>query len=256
MSSGRARRHMQATVTGAICLVLSGVGIGWLIGLSMSPVLQIVVSALLTAVAGAISVLSGLGATGPDVTKDGDEAARGELATGSVPSPPAARLHQRLEGRSVTAVPLACLIGGIVLGSSFGVYGRTHDWLGADPQTLITKWRLTKLPDEQIAKRLFDQLYPPVTLPGSKGKGGEQGEQSDKKTEAPPVPQAAARLAGGLLGSESPEECKMFRSTPDKDLQRMIGTSKNAHVRQFASRCSDVKCLRAAVEELLCPEQP
>lgn len=253
MSSVRSRRHLQQKIVGAICLVVSGAGIGWLIGLSMSPVLHIVVAGILTVIAGAVTALTGLKASVPDEANISEEHPPKESES-FVPSTPPERLRHRFDRRPVTAVPLACLIMGIVLGSSLGIYGRTQDWLGANPQTLVTKWRITKLPDDQIAKRLFDQLYPPVTSPTDKGKGGEQGGQDDKKTGAAPSPQVAARLAGGLLGSVSPDEYKEFQSAPDKDLRRLMQASKNVRVRNFAGRCSDAVCLRSAVEELLWPE--
>ena len=218
----------------------------------MSPVLHIVVAGLLTAIAGLVTALTGLSATGSDEANTTVDALPNKLDD-SVPSAPPAKLHHRFDARPVTAVPLACLIVGMVLGSSLGVYCRTQDWLGADPKVLVTKWQITKLPDDQIAKRLFDQLYPPVALSGGKSKGGEQG---DKNAEAASGPQFAARLAGGLFGSVAPDEYKEFRSAPDKDLRRLMQASKNVRVRNFAGRCGDALCLRAAVEELLWPEQP
>jgi hypothetical protein len=250
MSSVRAKRHMREKIVGAICLVVSGAGIGWLMGPSMSPVLHIVVAGLLTLIAGAVAALTGLnGTAGPEAMEESPP----KKPEDSAPSAPPAKLQNRFEPRRVTAVPLACFIVGIVLGSSLGIYGRTQDWLGADPKALVTKWQITKLPDDQIAKRLFDQLYPPVALSGGKSKGSEQG---DKNAEAASSPQVAARLAGGLFGSVAPDEYKEFRSAPDKDLRRLMQASKNVRVRNFAGRCGDALCLRAAVEELLWPEQP
>jgi hypothetical protein len=113
------------------------------------------------------------------------------------------------------------------------------------------------LSDDEIAKRLFDQLYPPGNRSGNEGNDNKNGEEGQKsKGNGSGGPNAlAGRLTGGLFASEPAEECKELRSAPDDAVARLMQASKNEHVRRFAKRCNDVACLRAAVEELLCTDQ-
>jgi hypothetical protein len=107
--------------------------------------------------------------------------------------------------------------------------------LSPEPQGIVAKWRITKLTDEQIANRLFDMSYPAT---------GSKVDQAEERK----------RAATALYSSVPSEEIRSFRSAPDADLRRLMQSSKNEHVRNFASRCDNVAHLRAAVEELLWPE--
>lgn len=235
MNSARAGRRFRRQAVGTFCLVLSGVGIGWLMGLSMSPILHIVVAGILTAVASVVSALSGFGAPRSDATKAPVESG---LKPTDGPDLSAARNDQRRPAtRIVTVVPLASFVVGIVLGSSVGVYARSHDWLSPEPQAMVAKWRLTKLTDEQIANRLFDLTYPAV--------GGKSDQVEEKK-----------KSATALYSSVPSDELRLLKSAPDVDLRRFMLSSKNQRVINFAKRCDNVVHLRAAVEELLWPEQP
>lgn len=89
-------------------MFVCGISLGWLVGLSVSPVIQTVMSSLLGLVAGPAGLLVGL------PTKQF-----------SPTHPAESRLHGPL-----TATPLAMLLLGIAVASSWGIYCRTHNWLG------------------------------------------------------------------------------------------------------------------------------
>jgi hypothetical protein len=122
-----------------LLLGASGLGIGWLVGMSVSPVLAVVVTSLLAAAAAGASVLSGI---------------------------------QRSEtDRSINIVPVFVLVLGIVVGSVAGVLTRTHSWLSAptdDPTPTVLKWSaLTGLPPQRVALLLF---YQSTMRPSNTGK--------------------------------------------------------------------------------------
>src|SRR6185312_9499924 len=86
------------------CVVVSGLGVGWLMGLSASPVLQGVLSVLLALTAGVTSVFTGI-----EVSKNEE----------SKPVRP-----------TLTPLPTAILVISIVAGSAVGVAARSNQWLG------------------------------------------------------------------------------------------------------------------------------
>ena len=117
------------SATNILLLGASGLGIGWLVGMSVSPVLAVVVTSLLAAAAAGASVLSGL---------------------------------QKSETqRSINIVPVFILVLGVVLGSVVGVLTRTRSWLASpadDPSRTILQWSaLTGLPPQRVALMLFYQ---------------------------------------------------------------------------------------------------
>jgi hypothetical protein len=79
-------------------LILAGLGVGWLVGLSFSPIAQVVVASLVGAAAAIASVLMGLG----DQSK--------------LP-------HSR------TLAPIVWLVLGTATGATVGVLTRSHGWL-------------------------------------------------------------------------------------------------------------------------------
>jgi hypothetical protein len=235
MSSSPPNRR-PSTKAQTVCLILCGVIVGWLIGLSISPVISIVVTSILTLVAAAVSAIAGLETVGLDGKTVGHEKNSETAPRPEDSSTPVARNRDR-DSRPVSIVPLTLLLVGIVLGASLGTYARSHDWLGADPQSVIRKWRVTKLSDEEIAKRLFDQLYPPGTRSSSEGndkKNAEEG-QKGKGSGSGHSDALAGRLTGGLFASVPAEECKELRSAPDDAVARLMQASKNEHVRRFAN---------------------
>lgn len=84
---------------GQICgLLIAGIGIGWLAGLSLSPVVATVLAAIMSAVGGAVAGLA---------------------SAGYAPA------RQR-----VNAWPAAILVLGVAIGSPAGILARTHNLFG------------------------------------------------------------------------------------------------------------------------------
>jgi hypothetical protein len=125
-----------------ICLLLSGMGVGWLIGLSVSPVIHIVITSLIAFVVSITGALAGLKVT-PD-----DE-----------PPSESSSLKQKLQVE-INPVPVMLIVIGIAFGASLGVYGRTNNWLGTNVNNFVAEWEKTRLGEQEISKRLFETLYP------------------------------------------------------------------------------------------------
>ncbi len=123
---------MRARIITTTSLFLIGAGVGWLVGLSVSPVVSIVLTSVMGTVAALVAALSGL-----DV-----------------------------EGQSprfqVNPVPIAVLIVGIIAGSLLGLRARNANWLGYTLQQEVARWQTAglELHESAILLRLFEREYP------------------------------------------------------------------------------------------------
>src|SRR5947209_2819525 len=96
-------------------LGLAGLGLGWLIGLSVSPTIANTVAAVLALIVTITGVVSGV------------KAAEQPARASKFPI-------------SVDVVPVSFLVIGLAVGSSMGVYARSNDLLGPDLTLFTRKW--------------------------------------------------------------------------------------------------------------------
>ncbi|MBX3016218.1 MAG: hypothetical protein KF832_32155 [Caldilineaceae bacterium] len=136
----------QVRIKVSIALMVTGFGIGWLAGLSVSPVISIVITSITGSVATIIAALSG---------------AKEELLDKDATPTTLKRLLQ-----AVTPMPLAWLVAGLIVGSGTGIWMRTHNWLSPNPpepppalslQEEVTQWEALGLPREDVVRGLFEQ---------------------------------------------------------------------------------------------------
>ena len=247
MNSRRSAATTSLAIRRGASIAICGASVGWLIGNSLSPVLHIIVAGVLTTVMTLVGVLAGLQPldAGPEVTLPTDSTSE---------APPKSTRHGKLRRPDLDPFPLAIFLLALVFGATIGTLARTHEWLGASPESVISKWRATKLSESEIATRVFDQLYPPVAgrIP-DRAQGGEIKTDEKDKGKSDEGSEGL-RHAGGLLSGPSATECTQFRSSPQEDLRRLMLASQSANVRRFAARCKDSACTKAGMEELLCPE--
>lgn len=141
-----------------LALVLCGLSLGWLMGMSVSPVVKDVLTALLAVVTTLLMALAGL---------SGNKQAENDNA-----------LIRRLN--SFDALPVGVFLAFLALGSAGGVFVRTNDLLGPNPTTMAWRWALAA--DDplrlQLRKILLDQRFTKTnatataqtnTLPSDKG---------------------------------------------------------------------------------------
>ena len=112
-------------------LLITGAGIGWLVGLSVSPVISIVITSVVGSAAAIIAAASGL---------------EGESASPPIP-------------REVDPWPIAFLVIGLVGGSIGGVRARTYDWLEPDISQEMAKWTSVGISEEKIRNELFNAQF-------------------------------------------------------------------------------------------------
>ncbi len=133
----------QKRVSVITALVVTGFGIGWLAGLSVSPVVSIVIASVTGSVATIIAALSGV---------------KEELLDAESSS---ATLRRLL--RAVTPVPIAWLMVGLIVGSLVGIKARNYNWFGPPPSMILAqevdKWAAYGLDQQFIARQLFEVQY-------------------------------------------------------------------------------------------------
>ena len=154
-----------------LSVVIIGAGIGWLLGLSVSPVVASIVAVVIAAAATLVAVMGGW-------EKDEDKANKSE-SSGSENGgeDAAAPIHdastQNVNGqraqqqtiltrftRVITPIPFALLMVGIVAGSIVGLYARNHSWFGSNFSSEVEKWTAQGLSKDEVVRRLFEREYP------------------------------------------------------------------------------------------------
>jgi len=235
-----------------------GIGVGWLIGLSYSPVIQVVITSIITLVASITSALAGM-RSDPNEHQARDDA----------------KPKRKLQFE-INPYPMMLMIIGVALGASVGIYARANNWLGVRPNKFVEQWRVTGLSDNDISKRLFDDLHPDNT--SSSAEPNKNLNASSPEGEKPLVtsnnnqtktdssgknnkPNAAtnnsvtskpegARPEMGVLFVASEDECDSMRTDNDQELGQFLSNYRDKNVRDKARQCPDAKCLRAIVEAI------
>ena len=175
----------RVNVTNA--LVVIGFGIGWLAGLSVSPVLSIVMNGIIGLAAAIITVLTGLKEFPTKEQSESSQGVQKNLHTSDEQSEPpkGAQEHQHTNNEQseqekklwrwqVDPIPVALLVLGIFLGTNVGVWVRNHNLLGVDETTALSqklknetsalsqeleKWSAIGLNREYVARRVFEAQY-------------------------------------------------------------------------------------------------
>lgn len=132
----------------SLLIMLGGGSLGWLTGLSATPVIMSVLPGLLTAFIGLASVVAGLQ---KPMGAEADGKANGGL---------------KAAARAVSVYPLAFLVIGIGAGVPFGLKARAFEWFGPAPEDLVSKWVNLGLKKQVVVARLFDRAEPAVDKDG------------------------------------------------------------------------------------------
>jgi multisubunit Na+/H+ antiporter MnhC subunit len=207
----------SANVFAILCVFLTGIGVGWLLGLSASPVVSIVITSVTGSAAAIVAALSGLNKEAKEANTEG---------------------QRRL---AIDPLPLAALVIGIVFGSIVGISARNHHWFGSDRSSEIEQWTKLGLVKEMVVSRLFEQLYP--------ANGAQAGTKSSTGNPlgtflfAVDVQKCDALLAGAAI----------FRATADQaPLILALKSDPDPKIRQLPEVVADPQILQNIVEKILC----
>lgn len=254
------------------CLFLSGLGLGWLVGLSASPVIQTILTSLVAVVVSILSALAGL-------YPSGSSGEQGEPREAEAGTPRAQRGWKSLP-TILDPVPVTSMVLGLALGASVGVYARANDWLAARTNYYVAEWKDTGLSPKEITTRVFDSLYPPPTpsvtaaqeQQGGNVAGGQHGRDAQptpalvltdrpaQKRESTTAEAAAGSVAPakgqsnhryGVLFTERLEQCKRLTNADEEDeLRREMASSSFDELISLQRTCKSYDCLRDGVSKV------
>ena len=225
-------RGQAVSLMGGIGII--GLGIGWLAGLSLSPVIANIIATVVTAAAAIVAAIGGLegkAATSADST----------LPTADDDHPPDnTNVVENGIAKTVDAVgrlhinpwPLAVLLIGLFFGTSAGNWARAHDIFGKKElpeaplsasmlQAEIEPWVTHGISETLVVQRLFDLKYP---LNG--------GISSMKAADVSSSPSSGPKLYQtglyALSTAEGQTDCQQIARTANVDLESLVLGEKNA----------------------------
>lgn len=255
----------------SFCLLLSGLGLGWLVGLSISPVIQTVLASLVAVVVSLSSALAGLRPSEPEVD-DSQE-------TGSAKD--TGHRRRRRFPILLDPLPVMTMVIGLAFGTAVGIYARTNDLLGSRNNLLVEEWKDTGLTAKEITTRVFDSLYPPSsngesalqehapTPPTDQNTNSTQTQQQPSNTNqaqekgnhvsprrttqgtTATMEQQSQLSRHTLLFSVSLEQCVRLKNADDEDeLKREMASSNDDYLVELATKtCKTFECLKAGVRK-------
>lgn len=211
-----------------LAMGITGVGVGILVGLSSSPVLQ---GVLVGVTGSAVAIIAGLSS----VEKLGQDPI--ELA---------------LRRYSVNPWPLTILVVGLVIGAVGGTYVRTHNWLGGPVATVedtatiewtelkntVDQWaQVLGVKPEEVALVIFENQYPSAVSDAALATSAVVG---------------TANL-GVLFGSGRTDVCEdLLISVEDVEgLRRKLRSHPIAQLRVLA-QIDDDEVLVTVVKDIVC----
>lgn len=217
-----------------IGLFASGLGLGWLVGLSVSPVLQVIVASIIALAVAATSALAGLK---PESDTTASSGAEGKGSSPRfVPS-----------GLRVSLLPLTLLIVGIATGASAGIFTRTNNLLGLMPEISSKRWSGTGIEKKELEKRMFEVVYAP-----SEESKTAAAEDKGKNTEKPrEQARGSSQFVAGLYAATA-QQCDLLAGKKGLDLKIVLLGLGDATTKAAVAKCSSDECL-VVIREMLCP---
>lgn len=239
-------------------LLVTGFGIGWLAGLSVSPVVSIVITSVTGSIAAIVAALSGVKADG-SVSKE------------------------RIRLPNIAVWPLSVLIVGILIGSTLGILARNRQSLGSDISSEIEKWKAIGVPKEVIIEKLLGTTnhYSPYTEPYTQtfqteidswvslgipkeqvvARLFEQHFSASKAspTETTPTLKPDNRVGTYLFATDSAECISLLakltmaeKTSNNKELEDALRNSTVTQLRILPDIITDFEVLKVLVGQVLC----
>lgn len=205
----------------ALYLIICGLATGWLVGLSVSPVLQILVGAFIGLVVAAIGALAGL-RVDREQMKDANQSSEA----------PAHGIVVRERVVKVDLMPLAAFTAALALGASLGIIARTNAIFGPNGRAFAHQWSGIGLDESQVKRRLFDHLYPPPSA-------------------AAVLPKDPQFTAG--LFAVSVQNCNLLSLKQGTELRTRLIAVGGEKLKLPLEKCHSDECLEA-IKELICPQ--
>jgi hypothetical protein len=214
-----------------------------MIGLSISPVIQGVITALITSIVGVVGVMAGIKGLRDHVSGEGDE-------TVGIESPPRER---RRSGLDVSPWPVTCLVVSIAVGASLGAMARVGDWLAPDPVRLADRWKKTGLTEAERVRHLFEQAYPPPGKVAREERSDDSTRTEEKTKDSPRISAAVGQV--GLYGAKRVALCKKLTGVENpQTIERFLREESNQDIQTLVELCKGDPERLKALKNVLCQE--
>lgn len=246
-------------------VLITGLGVGWLLGLSVSPVVSIVITSVAGAAGAIIAAISGL-----------------EGKSSGLIGPNQQEIPASLQ--KFSPWPLTIFVIGIIAGSMLGITARNRHWFGSSVSAEIAQWTKFGITEQVVANRLFEQYYPYSPYVRTLDwLGGDLTAEVKRWTDAGmPKEEAARRLFeveyldvsssassittthtdsrfdSILFAAAVQEECKSLTTLVEKrnynSIQTELLSSATPPLRELATIVTDTVKLAQIVEKVICAE--
>jgi hypothetical protein len=223
-------RNKVSFVT-SVCLAVAAASVGWLIGLSTSPVLHVIVGSVVALVLSVVCSFAGvqLRTVPTEEHSNADSMPHGPPKTGTTVNP----------------LPIAIFSLRLALGATVGIVARTNELFGPNVGKFVRRWQGVGLSDAELKRRLFDQLYQPAPRDRTDThiQNSEQDQSQARRGGESNNPRAAALTAG--LFAASVDDCQFLADRHGKELRARLIAIEGDAIKEALEHCKDDDCLEA-----------
>ena len=199
-------------------LLVCGLCIGWLFGMSASPVLHILVGAVVTLIGGIVSGMVGISM-----------------------SPSEGKETPTKFAKSANPWPIAIMLIGIVPGAALGIYIRTNDLLGTDAIRFIKRWNVTGLSEKELSLYLFSksQLLLNGEVSSSPISSRDETDKALGGRKTDPTSAAGTSAQHSMLFRVSVTDRDFIAGKHGADLRSALKTVNDTKLQAIIDKCSD-----------------
>jgi Na+-transporting methylmalonyl-CoA/oxaloacetate decarboxylase gamma subunit len=167
--------RLLSTLSKMLALSISGLAVGWLMGLSVAPNVQNVITSVLALVVGIMSILAGTkipekqrddtkaDKANPVEDERSAQATQAKLVKANSPatsSPAESSLTESAQRIAIGSLwPVAGFMAGLMVGASGGLLARTNSLLGPNPDLQARYWELDSARKARLTDKLLWMTY-------------------------------------------------------------------------------------------------
>lgn len=200
-----------------LCIIFSGLFLGWLMGLSVAPVVKDVITSLMLIITTLLTIISGV--------KNFDDKIQFN------------KYFSLVKNLSIT--PILSLMLGVASGATAGVYVRAHNYLGPSPQFYIDQWSGNGIDENEIAQNIFNNTYSSAPI----------------LTDVSLSRASSAKGSNlSVLFSANNDICQRMLVAKDHEMERYILLADIPGIKEFVGEVDDPMVLKSMAKNILCKE--
>lgn len=199
-----------------IYLFILGISLGWLVGMSASPVLAIILGSIISLIATIVSVLTGINFNTSTQKSESEE-------------------NQKPFQKNINIAPLSFLVLFIALGTALGLFCRTNDIFGIQPNIFANKWKGSGFDDKDLKNNLLKYLY--LTF--------------QKKSETNMTSNEGSLIFHGVLFASTADDCGSITSKHGVELKNSLLALNDSTLTILVRNCNDSSALEI-IKDIIC----